>query len=224
MKPIAIFFDWDDTLVDTWHVSFNALNTTRVKMGLNPWTDEEARRARGPSAKDLFTHLFGASRWEEADRIYYQAYLDHIEKNLTVLKGARELLDFLKSKNIIMGVVSNKRPVILKTEIAHLNWHKIYFNDIMIGAGEATEDKPSSAPLLMALDQARLNIGSNHNLSIWYIGDSWSDIACALSAKLCAVHFGLHPLAEDKIKLFKPHLSFQTHEFFMEYIKREFST
>src|SRR5690606_28818849 len=58
-KPRAVVFDWDDTIVDNWLSAFKALNTTLVHMGAEAWSEDEARRRSGPSARDLFTGLFG---------------------------------------------------------------------------------------------------------------------------------------------------------------------
>jgi phosphoglycolate phosphatase-like HAD superfamily hydrolase len=64
-KPSAIIFDWDDTLVDNWETACKALNAALVHMSMEPWSEEEIRRRSGPTARALFTGLFGEERWEE---------------------------------------------------------------------------------------------------------------------------------------------------------------
>ena len=61
-KPRAVIFDWDDTVIDSWHVALQAFNTAMQAMGHKPWTDEEARKGTGTSARDMFMSLFGSDR------------------------------------------------------------------------------------------------------------------------------------------------------------------
>ncbi|MEI6986480.1 MAG: hypothetical protein WCK65_10140 [Rhodospirillaceae bacterium] len=38
--PLAIIFDWDNTLVDSWECLHASINVTLVAMGQRPWTNE----------------------------------------------------------------------------------------------------------------------------------------------------------------------------------------
>ena len=47
-RPRAIVFDWDNTLIDSWHAILDAQNHTLTSFGLEPWTLEQTReRVRG---------------------------------------------------------------------------------------------------------------------------------------------------------------------------------
>jgi phosphoglycolate phosphatase-like HAD superfamily hydrolase len=72
-----------------------------------------------------------------------------------------------------MGVVSNKKSAILNDEINFIGWQS-YF-DTIIGSGDAPADKPSPEPLNLALKRMALV----PSLTIWFIGDSPVDWACA---------------------------------------------
>jgi len=52
VRPRAVLFDWDNTLIDSWPVIHESLNATLTAYGLDPWTMDETRaRARdGPKA------------------------------------------------------------------------------------------------------------------------------------------------------------------------------
>jgi hypothetical protein len=94
MRPRAIIFDWDNTLVDSWPTIHAALNATLTTMGHAPWTLEESKERVRLSLRDSFPVLFG-TRWEEARRVYLDAFRAvHLER-LTVLPGPIELLDHL---------------------------------------------------------------------------------------------------------------------------------
>ena len=56
-----------------------------------------------------------------------------------------------------------------------------YF-EIFIGAGDAHEDKPSDAPLKLAIEESGIKAEKQ---DIWFIGDTENDM-------LCAKTFGCH--------------------------------
>ena len=209
--PNAILFDWDNTLVDSWHSSFEALNTTLSAMGHPAWSEEEARCRGGGSARELFPVLFGDA-WQEAEKIYYDAFNKVFLKNLRVMDGAPELLDQLREHNLAMAIVSNKRGNLLRAEIAHLGWQD-YFSSV-IGAGDAARDKPSADPALMALREMGLSAGKD----IWFIGDSLTDMACAHKSGCLPVLVETGVPPEDVLKKHPPALRFNSNYTIMEYI------
>lgn len=174
-RPRALLFDWDSTLVDNWRSIEAALNTTLAAMGQAPWTAEETRARVRTSLRDSFPALFGA-RWEEARRIFYETYrASHLE-HLAPLPGAGAMLAELASAGFYLGVVSNKTGSTLRKEAAHLGWSG-YFGRL-VGAGDATKDKPDPAPVALALAGSGVRPGRR----VWFVGDTALDMACALNA------------------------------------------
>jgi phosphoglycolate phosphatase len=216
-KPQAVIFDWDDTLVDNWNTAYKALNVALVHMGAEPWSEDEARRRSGPSARDLFTQLFGADRWKEADKVYYETFCALVLDNVRMHDKAEDFLKALKAKGIFMAVVSNKRNPLLRQEIAHLGFEK-YFSKI-IGAGEASADKPDPAPLLLALEGSGIAPGP----AVWYVGDSHTDMMCALKAGCTAVLIETKPPPEDLLAQHPPTRRVRHHEDLMELFERYFA-
>ena len=93
-RPTAVLFDWDNTLVDSWAVIHAALNETFVAMGHPSWTRAETEaRVRG-SLRDTFPAMFG-DRWQEAEKIFYDAFGRLHLESLTPLPGAAALLSQL---------------------------------------------------------------------------------------------------------------------------------
>ena len=98
-KPQAIIFDWDNTLVDTWPIIRDALNTALISFGMQPWTMEDTKKKVRKSMRDSFPSLFGKD-WEHAGKIFYDRYHEiHIDK-LSVIDGASDLINILISKKI----------------------------------------------------------------------------------------------------------------------------
>lgn len=188
-KPRAVLFDWDNTLADTWPIIHEALFATFTAMGHRPWTIEETRANTHFSLRDAFPNMFG-ERWEEARQIYLDTFLKvHLEK-LAILPGAEAMLQGLRQSGVYTGVVSNKTGRHLRTEVAHLGW-QAYF-DTVIGAMDAESDKPSAAPLLLALKPSGIAAGPD----VWLVGDAITDLECAYNANATPIYYGPYPVPE----------------------------
>jgi len=173
-RPRAILFDWDNTLVDSWPVIHESLVITFQAMGHAPWTIEETKQRVRHSLRDAFPRLFG-TRWEDARRVYLDAYTAvHLER-LTALTGAEELLGALAEDGYYLAVVSNKIGRILRCEAEHLCWSR-YFRR-MVGAGDASADKPHPAAVHAALCDSGID-----PTTAWLVGDTALDIECAAAA------------------------------------------
>jgi phosphoglycolate phosphatase len=215
-KPRAVIFDWDDTLVDTWFASFQALNTALVGMGQQAWTDDEARRRAGPSARDLFMQLFGDD-WQQADKIYYDTFRSIVLDKIRVQDNAEAILQALSDENVFLAVVSNKRGPMLRAEAEHLRFHE-YFNNI-VGAGDAERDKPDMAPVLMALQGSGIEPGPD----VWFVGDSNTDMLCARNAGCTGILIETKPPPEKLLSKNPPAARVKNHLQFMELIRPYFA-
>ncbi len=186
-KPQAVLFDWDNTLADTWPIIHEALHATFTAMGHEPWTIEKTKQNTHFSLRDAFPQMFG-ERWQEAREIYYQTFLKvHLDK-LAILPQAVEVLEFLRSTGVFIGVVSNKTGAYLREEVAYLGWE--HYFDVVIGATDAPTDKPTAAPLLLALKDSGISAGQE----VWLVGDAITDIECAFNAGCTPVFYGSYSL------------------------------
>jgi phosphoglycolate phosphatase len=178
--PTAVIFDWDNTLIDNWGSIQAALNATFRAMDHPQWTlDEVKARVRG-SLRDTFPPMFG-DRWTEARDVFY-ATLEavHLETVLP-LPGAVALLDRLAGAGIYCALVSNKTGTYLRREAEHLSWSDRFGR--LVGAGDAAEDKPAPAPVVMALEASGITPGPH----VWFVGDTATDILCARNAGCTAI-------------------------------------
>lgn len=190
-RPDAILFDWDNTLVDSWPTIQAAMNLTLEEFGQERWDMAQTQSRVARSLRDSFPGLFG-DQWEKAgERFYAHFNAIHLEK-LTPLPFALELLDALKESGIFLGVVSNKNGDFLRTEIAHLDWS--HFFGGIVGATDAPADKPAADPVHMALaggkDKADRDSVAPQHQSLWFVGDSVVDIACARNVGATAILIG----------------------------------
>lgn len=181
--PAAVLFDWDDTLVDTWDAITHALNAVHAHFGMETVDVPEAKRRATRSLRDSFPEMFGAD-WEQARDIFLGDFAAHHIAGLGVKPGAEALLGTLAGAGVPMAVVSNKNGPYLRAEAEHLGWTGRFVR--IVGAGDAEADKPHPAVVAMALDG--LEIASRK--TVWLVGDTDVDMACAEAAGCTGVMVG----------------------------------
>lgn len=211
--PKAVIFDWDDTIVNTWRIIHAAINVTLRHMGHAPWTDDEARQRIGPPARVLFTELFGADKWQEADAVFIQAYADSIVGNIRVHDGAEDMLRHFQSCNIPLVCLSNKRGPVLRREVAHLGFDPYFVN--IVGTGDAPQDKPDVAAVHFALVPTGIAAG----VDVWLVGDGATDMICAHSAGLTPILIETKQPDAEKIAATPPAERFTSQKLFTAFLK-----
>ena len=174
-KPRGLLFDWDNTLVDTWGVIHRALCETSQTMGQEPWTLQQTRRRVRASARDTFPDLFGA-RADEAMAVFYDTFQAAHLDQLRAHDGAGEMLSRLADAGCLLGVVSNKLGSLLREESDHLGWTPLFHR--LVGANDATRDKPAVDAVELALEGSGLARGPE----VWFVGDTDIDMLCAANA------------------------------------------
>ena len=211
-RPRAVIFDWDDTIVDNWPLAVQALNATLVHMGSQPWSDAQARERAGGSARDMFMALFG-DRWQEADRVFYATFDDLLAGSIRLHPHIADILALLAQSGAYLAVVSNKRGHLLREEAAKAGFDG-HFSSI-IGAGDAVRDKPDPAPVHLALQGSGIAPGAD----VWFVGDSHTDMACALNTGCTGVLLETKVPPPHMLVQYPPSARFATHANLMEYIK-----
>jgi phosphoglycolate phosphatase len=181
-KPQAILFDWDNTLVEGWKRIGYALNSVFKEYNIPIWSDDEVKQRAHRSAREVFPLFFGDKAQEALD-FFYSKYHGYEGEQL-VLDGAKELLDYLEASGVYTAVISNKHGNSLRNEVEEKQFTK-YFSKV-IGAKDAEEDKPSSAPVKLALDGSGISLGSH----VWIVGDSTIDMICAKNSEASPILYG----------------------------------
>jgi phosphoglycolate phosphatase len=180
-KPTVLLFDWDNTLVDGWVGITAALNAAFDAFDKPRWTAAETKNRVRVSLKESFPVMFGDA-WERARDIFYDTFRSDHLANVTPMPGAAEAL--LAGAAWPRGVVSNKAGKYLRAEVLHLGWSTHFI--AVIGAGDASADKPSPEPIFMALQE----MGFPASPDIWYLGDTALDMQAARAAGVTAVLVG----------------------------------
>ncbi len=212
-RPRAVLFDWDNTLVKTWGVIRDALNTTFRAYGLPEWSMEETRAKVRHSMRDSFPAIFG-DEWEAAGEVFHARYREIHTAALETAAGAEELLNTLKDRGVYMGVVSNKRGGNLRIEANHLGWTP-YFGAV-VGASDAAADKPDRAHVDMALAPSG---GIAPAEDVWFVGDADIDMTCAGRNGMTGVLIRDGAIGPDEFPEHPPKVSFRSCEALCKFVR-----
>ena len=214
--PRAILFDWDDCLV-TQAGLIGEMTDLALKKFLSAGEYEQHKNEEiisGQSMKRVFPRIFGQERWLEVKNYYYECFNNYHLDRLQLLPNAESVLTLCRDNTEFLGLVSNKKGDFLRKEVAALGLDH-YFQTI-IGADDASDDKPSRAPVDLALQpfspfQDIREQQKNFQDDLWFIGDRKTDV---LTAKACGCISVFVGQFNDEIKALKPDAAFTNLEQF----------
>ncbi|HKW56775.1 MAG TPA: HAD family hydrolase [Candidatus Acidoferrum sp.] len=167
----AVLFDWDGTLVDSYHADSSAYLAMFHEMGI-PWGLEELARHYSPNWYDVYraAHL-PRERWDDADRAWRKHYANH---SPNLIAGARQVLARL-ARSHRLGLVTNGDRDRVTRQLRVFRLTRLF--GARVCAGDTPERKPHPAPLQLALKKLRLKPGC-----CVYVGDAPEDLQMAQRA------------------------------------------
>lgn len=184
IKPDAILFDLDGTLLDTARDLGNALNHILKELG-RPTVDYDVyRNIASDGAKGMLELGFGQDLKSLDFASLRQQFLDYYENNICVdteyFVGIESLLLALNKNNVPWGIVTNK-PEFLTLQLV-TSFPLLQNCAVIISGDTLSERKPHPLPLLHA--QEKLTMTSPNT---WYVGDAERDIQAANAANMISV-------------------------------------
>jgi phosphoglycolate phosphatase len=196
-KPLAVLFDWDGTLVDSLRVICTAMEDTLKHFNVEKPSDFMVKIHLSTFMKE---HFPGLSQ-DQVKNVFRERYTQLANNVVHPLPHAEQTLKEIQRNNIKLAVVSNKFEQYLHEEIKRLGWEHYFLS--IVGAGTVAEDKPSPLPVLKALS----DIGMEPSGSIWFVGDSSTDMSAAHNSKCLPVFFGM----DDYTSVYYDHCPPKTH-------------
>lgn len=182
IRPKAVIFDLDGTLLDTAPDIIAACNATLEHFGYQSIDNQLAHSKMTAGMRELLKLGIPVSEHESADisgamRSYFaQYYLDHINVYTKPYEGIIELIEDLKSSGIKVAVVTNKYYDMAQKLLSQYPfYHDI---SVLLGCDSIENSKPHPEPILKTL--ATLDIGPYDAV---YVGDHLNDIMAANRAK-----------------------------------------
>lgn len=181
MKPTAVLFDLDGTLVDSIElIVAAAINAFACRPGPAP-TEAQIRNTIG---RPLPT-TFGPWLVDDDDLPFlisrYREYqLEHHDRMTNAYDGIVDAVAHLHESGCVMGVVTSKVGHLADRALVHTGLAP--YMRCVIGADATTKHKPEPEPVLLALE--RLCISCD---SAIYVGDSPYDMQSARAANVRAL-------------------------------------
>ena len=197
-KIKAVLIDLDGTLVNTLPDRIAAIQYGLKSLGLPAIDDKNVQHYIGDGVWLLAERTLQESLANNLDRItdeltqaladeYEAYYLAHICEQTILSKGALELLQALKKRNIWIALITNKKNELTDALLKSLGVYE-YFDVIM--AGQDGAHKPAPDLLLKALQT--LNVDAKNSLDD-------REAARLANIDMIGVSFGYRPLTKHDV-------------------------
>ncbi|MCX8130698.1 MAG: HAD-IA family hydrolase [Clostridia bacterium] len=175
MNIKAAIFDLDGTLADTIPVTIKAIKETVRELKGEELTDEEILKEFGPVDTEIVKKLVDGVRKELVEERYIKIFSESFDKCVRPIEGIIELLDFIKSKGIRLGLFTGRG--IRATEIIIEKLRLKEYFDIVIAGEHTRKPKPDPEGIMLALE--KLGIRADESV---YTGDFDVDIKASRAA------------------------------------------
>ena len=176
LKIEGVLFDWDGTLINSYHADTSAYLAMFQQMGI-AWGLAELEKHYSPN----WYHVYRAARlprkrWADADRAWRAHYAEHRPK---LMAGARRVLAKVASAHALGLVTSGDRDRVTR-QLREFRLTALFAARVC--SGDTLRKKPHPEPLRLALRQLGL-----HPSSCVYVGDSPQDVEMAQRAGVRAI-------------------------------------
>jgi HAD superfamily hydrolase (TIGR01509 family) len=175
-KIEGVLFDWDGTLLDSYHADTSAYLAMFKEMDIL-WGLQDLKRHYSPN----WYHVYRAARlprkrWDDADRVWRAHYATHRPK---LMPGARRILQRLGGAHALGLVTSGDRDRVI-SQLRDFRLTALFAARVC--SGDTFHKKPHPEPLRMALRQMQLLPSA-----CVYVGDAPQDIEMAQRAGVRAI-------------------------------------
>ncbi len=177
IQPVeGVLFDWDGTLIDSFHADTSAYLAMFQEIGID-WGLEELEQNYSPN----WYHVYRAAglprkRWEDADRLWRAHYEKHRPR---LISGARRVLVRLGREHPLALVTSGDRDRVIR-QLREFRLTQLF--TARVCSGDTARKKPHPEPLRLALRQMELDPSA-----CVYVGDAPQDVEMARRAGVRAI-------------------------------------
>ena len=191
----AVLFDWDGTLLDSYHADSQAYLAMFRAMGVN-WGLDQLEQHYSPDWYAVYRAAkIPKDRWDEADRVWRAYYAKHPSK---LMSAARKVLVQLSGRHKL-GLVSSGDRDRVSRQLRQFRLTRMFRTRVL--GGDTAEKKPHPAPLLKALKEMKAE--APHCV---YVGDTPEDVEMARAAGVRAIAvLGPFP-TEKRLRAVRPEI------------------
>jgi HAD superfamily hydrolase (TIGR01509 family) len=205
----GVLFDWDGTLIDSYHADTSAYLAMFEEMGIS-WGIKELEKSYSPNWYQVY-RAAGLPRrcWPDADRAWRAHYAKHKPK---LMAGARRVLARLGGAHPLGLVTSGDRDRVTR-QLREFRLTKLFAARVC--SGDTRRKKPHPEPLRLALRQMKLDPSA-----CVYVGDAPQDVEMAQRAGVRAIGvLGLFP-TEKRLRAARPDFLIRSIEELPDVLKR----
>ncbi len=187
----GIIFDLDGTLIEAYGAIYLGLKEVFRQTGREIFPYEELKRYLKTDLESTLHQFFSPEETLQMIPImrkkYEEVYLDHTH----FLNGAKEVIESLHQRGILLGVASNKFGRFSRQALHHLKVSS-YFRSV-IGAGDVPRNKPYPDMIHTVLKE--MNLPAEEGV---FVGDTMTDIETGKEAGIdvYALPTGFHTRRE----------------------------
>ena len=165
----GMIFDLDGTLIESYEAIYLGLKEAFRQFGREIFPFADLKKYLKPDLEATLTQFFSPEEVLKVipimRRKYGEVYLDKTH----FLDGAKETLETLHSRGILLGVASNKFGPFSRGALKHLGVSHYFMS--MIGAGDVPRNKPFPDMIQVALKEMNLSPED-----VVFVGDTLTDI------------------------------------------------
>jgi len=198
LKRQLLIFDLDGTLIDSRRDLCTGVNLMRRHYHLPPLPVESVSSFIGDGIRNLVKRSLAGENIDvdEAVRINYEFYLQHIHDETVLYPGIAEGLPALFRHGHALALITNKGAGASKIILAYFKILNLFGS--VIGGDSGLPLKPEPDTVFETM--RRINSSS---ADTWIIGDNHTDLAAARNAgvKSVFVTYGIGKAANEKASL-----------------------
>lgn len=187
----GVIFDLDGTLIEAYEAIYLGLREALHQFGKEIFPFTELRKYLKADLETTLSLFFSPEEIPKAIPVMRKKYAEVYLDKTHFLDGAKEVLDRLRSRGILLGVASNKFGRFSRGALAHLGVAD-YFRSV-IGAGDVPRNKPFPDMIHVVLKE--MNLPPEE---VIFVGDTLTDIDTGKQAgvDVYALSTGFHSKAE----------------------------
>ncbi len=189
----GVLFDWDGTLINSYHADTSAYLAMFKEMGI-AWGLEELEKNYAPDWYQVYRAAgLPRKRWKDADRAWRAHYANHRPK---LIAGARQVLARLGNAHYLGLVTSGDRDRVTR-QLREFRLTNLFAARVC--SGDTLRKKPHPEPLLLALSQLELDASA-----CVYVGDSPQDVEMARRGGVRSIGVLSPFLTEKRLRAARP--------------------
>ena len=157
MPPLAVIFDMDGVLVDSYHAHYESWKHLYGELGVE-YSEEAFGADFGRTSRDIIRRTLGDDltdqRVAEMDRHKEEVYRDILRANFPAMDGASELIHALAEDGFRLAIGSSGPPENVALVLECLAGGQRF--DATVTADDVTRGKPDPQVFLLAAERLRV--------------------------------------------------------------------